>query len=102
MSDAGACGIQNDPADTAYPVDVIASNRLWLVHHCHGGPPPGPGVDAPWGTAGVHQQKCSSPDLSPRPPPGVVAMHWRAELRLNQAQTACPQVLRPVGRVIFR
>lgn len=24
---------QNDPNDTSYPIDVIAENPLWLVHH---------------------------------------------------------------------
>lgn len=42
---------QNDPEDTCYPCDVIAQNRLWMVHHCHGGPPPG--SDTIWGTPGA-------------------------------------------------
>jgi hypothetical protein len=27
---------QNDPRDGCYPIDVIAENALWILHHARG------------------------------------------------------------------
>ena len=40
---------QNDKEDSSYPVDIIAENQLWMVHHMFCGPPLG--SSAEWGTS---------------------------------------------------
>jgi diadenosine tetraphosphate (Ap4A) HIT family hydrolase len=59
---------QNDQSDSAYPVDIIAQNRLWLIHHMYCGPPAGSPPSAAWGNPGA--QTGGDSDL-----PGHLLLH---------------------------